>query len=323
MRPAHLIITAALGLVAPTIARAQSDAVLVYGTAKPHARQLVADAVTRTVGQASWSVARAPFTTMETTNIIACLGFDRPWPCMAPIANTKRIGRVVMVEVDPDGSSLVLIGQVLLESNAVPSLERRFCDPCTDQTLAQSAQDLTTALLERTIARAGNTAIEIRTTPPGASIAIDGTWTGTSDTTITVPPGTHQVQIQRSGYRPFSEQVVTAEGRTTKLAARLVASDPVLADRGDQPSHVLPLVVGGAGAAALIGGSVYSLTRDPPRSTEQPKYVYSGPAIVVAAAGGIAVGIGAYLWFHPPRGRSTPIAQYVPHGALVGWTAGF
>lgn len=325
MRAVHILIIVAAGLgAATTAAAADSGAVVVYGTAKSHDREVVAAAVTRTVRQASWTVESSPFTQKDTEDIVACLALDRPWPCVAPIATAKRIGRVVVVQVDPDGRSVVVIGQVLLQSTAVPSIERRFCDPCSDQTLDQSAQELTSVLLERTIARAGNTAIEIHTVPQGASITIDATATGTSDTTIRVSPGPHQVQIQRSGYRPYSESVVVAEGQTFKLSAKLVASEPaVIVRHDDRPSRLTPVLVGGAGAAALIGGSVYSLTRGAPKSIDQPKYVYSGPALVVAAAGGAALGLGLYLWFHHPQSRSAPVASLVSHGGIVGWTRSF
>jgi len=326
MRTVHTLITVALvTIMASTVALAQGDAVIVYGTAKLRERQVVAAAVARTVRQASWTVENAPFTPKETENIVTCLALDRPWPCVAPIASAKHIGRIVVLQVDPDGASVVVIGQVLLQSTAVPSIERRFCDPCSDQTLDQSAQELTSVLLERTVARAGTTAIAIRTTPAGASITIDGTSAGTSDATITVSAGPHQVQLQRSGYRPHSEQVTAAEGQTTKLTVKLVASDPATTDRDDEPSRLVPLIVGGAGAVALIGGAAYSFTRDPQhaRDEQQPRYLYSGPGLVVATAGSVAVGIGLYLWFHEPKRRSAPVASYVPHGGIVGWTTSF
>jgi hypothetical protein len=327
MRAVHVFIAATLSVaIAPTTAHAQAGAVLVYGTAKPHERQVVADAVTRTVRQSSWTVANAPFSSKETSSIIACLALDRPWPCVEPIATAKGVARVVVVQVDPDNSgSVVIIGQVLVQSTAVPSTERRFCDPCTDQTLDQSAQELISALLEKAIARAGKTAIEIRTVPPGASITIDGTWTGTSDVTIPVPPGAHQVQIQRSGYRPYSQQVITTEGQTAKLSATLTASDRGIVETDESPSRLVPVLVGGAGAVALVAGTAYSVTRGPSHDpVEQSRYLYSGPGLAVAAAGGVALGVGLYLWFRPrPQARSAPVASYLPHGGIVGWATSF
>lgn len=325
MRTLHILIFAVLAIVGqPALARAQVvGAVVVYGTAKPHEREVVAAAVRRTVAQASWTVERAPFTQKETDDIVTCLALDRPWPCVAPIAGAKNVEQVMVVQVDPDGKSVVVIGQLLLKSTAVPSIERRYCDPCSDLALDQSAQELTSVLLERTIARAGKTAIEIRTTPPQASITVDGSPMGTSDRTIAVSPGSHQVQLQLSGYRPHSEQVVVAEGQTFKLTTTLVALESRASGPDGKPSRLTPLLVGGAGAVALIGGTVYSFTRDPPETLEQPRYLYSGPGIAVAAAGGVAIGVALYLWFRHPKNGSRPVATFANHGGVVGWSASF
>jgi hypothetical protein len=324
MHPAQIFIAAILvSAIAPTAAHAQVGAIVVYGTAKAHERQVVAAAVTRTVARASWTVEHSAFTSKEAEDIVTCLALDRPWPCVAPIAGAKHVERVMVVQVDPDGKSVVVIGQLLLKSAAVPSIERRFCDPCTNVALDQSAQELTRVLLERTVARTSTTSIEIQTIPSGASITIDGKSNGTGDRTIAVSPGPHQVQIQLLGYRPHSEQVVVAEGQTFKLTTMLIASDTGTSDSDGKPSRLVPILVGGAGAVALIGGSVYSLTRDPPDSVEQPRYLYSGPGLAMAAAGGIAVGVGLYLWFRHPKNASRPVASFVNHAGVIGWSTSF
>jgi len=325
MRVEHIFLTIALGLTLTTrVAHAEAGAVLVYGNAKPHERQVVAAAVTRTVREASWSVVDAPFEPREIDDIIICLALDRPWSCMARIANASGIGRVVIVQVEPEpGGSIIVIGQVLLASTAVPSTERRFCDPCSDASLDQSARELTSILLDRTIAREGNTAIEVHTIPQGASITIDGNMVGASDRTIMVSAGPHQVQLQRSGYRPYSEQIVIAEGQTFTLNTTLTASDPASQADDGKPSRLVPGLIGGAGALALVGGGVYSLTTSPPTSFEQSRYLYSGPGLAIAAAGGAALGVGLYLWFHHPKQRSTPTVSYTSHGGLIGWSASF
>jgi hypothetical protein len=323
MRIAQIVIVVALAtLVAPRVVYAQAGAVVVYGTAKSHERQVVAAAVARTVRQASWTVDNASFTQKETQDIITCLALDRPWPCVDPIASAKHVERVAVLQVDPDGKSVVVIGQILLNSTAVPSIERRFCDPCSDMALDQFAQELISVLLERSITRAGDTGIEIHTIPPGASIMVDGASGGTSDTAIAVSAGQHQVQIQLSGYRPHAVRITAIEGQTAKLTVRLVATDSVAVD-DNRPSRLAPVLVGGLGAVALIGGSVYSFTRDPQHVRDQPKYVYSGAGLTVAGIGGVAVGIGLYLWFHHPRSRTVPVVSYFPRGGAVGWTTTF
>ncbi len=306
-------------------ARADTGAVVVYGKAGQHERQVVGAAITRTVRTASWTVLESAFTKQEADQVVVCLERDRPWPCIAPTATAKGIQRIVVAQVEPEnGKSIVITGQVLLDSAAVPSIERRYCEPCNDAALDQSAKELIDVLLQRTSARTGNTAIEIRTIPSGASIMVDGVMSGASDRTIPVAAGLHQVQLQRSGYRPHLAQITVAEGKTALITAILVAADDDRIDHEDTPSRLVPALIGGAGAVALIGGTVYSLRVDPPRqSFQQSRYLYSGPALALAAAGGAAVGIGLYLWFHHPTRRSLPVVSYTNHGGAVGWSTSF
>jgi len=93
------------------------------------------------------------------------------------------------------------------------------------------------------------------------------------------------------------------------------------------PRVVSGLVLG-VGAAALIGGSLISYEQaDPPLIGPHSKYVYSGPALVVAGVGAIAVGVGVYLWLaHPPHttsATSAPTVSLSPSGGFVGWISSF
>lgn len=324
MRTAHLILAAAVMAAAPgALAYAETGAVLVYGKAGSHERQVVGAAITRTIRAASWTVSESPFSMKESEEIVICLERDRPWPCVAPTATAKGIQRIVVVEVAADSpKSVVVTGQILLDSSAVPSIERRYCAPCSDTTLDQSAKELVDVLLERATAREGNTAIDVRTVPPGASITIDGTMSGQSDKTIVVSAGQHQVQLQRSGYRPYLLQVTVAEGQTFSVNATLVPAE--VRNPDDRPSRLVPGVIIGAGALALITGSVYSFSADPPKqSFEQSRFLYSGVGLAAAAAGGAAVGVGLYLWFHHPKSRSVPVVSYANGGGLIGWSSSF
>ena len=327
MRTANVLITSIVAIVATaSVARAEVGAVVVYGKAKPHEREVVASAVARTVRDASWSVTDAAFSAKELENIVVCLKLDRPWPCVAPTASAKGVQRVVVVQVELEdgGKAVIVTGQVLVQSEAVPSIERRFCQPCSDSALDQSAKEMTKVLLDRMIAREGTTSLEIHTIPPGASIMIDGNMVGASNKTVAVSAGTHQLQVQRSGYRPESKTVIVQEGASIKVTITLTpAESGTPGSSDDKPSRLVPGLIGGAGAIALVGGVAYSLTTDPPSSFEQPQRLYSGPALAVAAAGGVALGVGLYLWFRNPKPRSAPTASFANGGGVVGWSTSF
>jgi hypothetical protein len=74
---------------------------------------------------------------------------------------------------------------------------------------------------------AGPNAIEIvvRTTPPGATVLVDGTGVGPSPATVKLNPGPHRLRASMSGYYPAPEtkiQVGASEPREHTLT--LVAS---------------------------------------------------------------------------------------------------
>ena len=324
MRPGTVLIIAIAMLVAiPPVARADVSAVMVHGNAKEHERAVVASAVKQIVLDSAWSVVETTFTPKEVAAIEVCLDLDRPWPCVEPTASSKGVQRIVVVHVEHKGKAVVLVtGQVILNSDAVPVIEQRHCEPCSEGNLEQSARDMAKVLLSRTSAAQGKTAIELRTVPPGASVTIDGKLVGASDATLPISAGLHQVQLQRSGYRAESRSITVAQGQTYKLAVTLTPERA-----GGTRFPLVPALVAGAGAIALVSGTIYSFTIDPPSSYEQPRYLYSGPAIGLAAAGGAALGVGIYLWFRAPKdggGRvSAPTASLRNGGGVVGWSKSF
>ena len=66
--------------------------------------------------------------------------------------------------------------------------------------------------------------ITVSTTPPGATVSVDGVPVGAAPQTVVVRPGPHTLKAMKSGYFA-AEQRVTASSDTPKtLALTLVAS---------------------------------------------------------------------------------------------------
>ena len=94
-------------------------------------------------------------------------------------------------------------------------------------------------------------------------------------------------------------------------------------DDHDQPSRFSPALIGGAGAIVLVGGVAYSFSVDSPKSFEQPRHLYSAPAITIAAGGGVVVGVAVYLWLRRSEARLTPSVALTRGGGAVGWSTSF
>jgi hypothetical protein len=290
---------------------------------------VIAGAVIATARELGWSLAAHPFLDKERAEVTACLGAPRPWACVAP-SMKDRGDRLVIVQVGTERTDTVLSVHVLTAVNETDSTANYFCNACDEDALSVAASDVTRRMLRAAAERSGKTKLSIRSRPDRAWINLDGTLIGSTDTVKATYPGEHTVLITRSGYLTATRTIVVKEGETTQVIVDLEPAPGSVIDRpGDRrtsSSRRVPKLLTGAGAIALVGGAIYSFTVDPPSSGRQPRYLYSAPALGVAAAGGAALGVGLYLWLRPGRGGAIPSAPAVtpqPGGGVLGWSTSF
>jgi type II secretion system protein G len=67
-----------------------------------------------------------------------------------------------------------------------------------------------------------STRIYVRTTPPGASIVLDGKELGTSDGLFLVPPGVRKITLEMDGYHPEGRPIDVKDGWITRVEVRMV-----------------------------------------------------------------------------------------------------
>lgn len=69
------------------------------------------------------------------------------------------------------------------------------------------------------------TEVTLKTTPPGATVTVDGVSVGQGPVTLKLRPGPHRVSAQASGYYPMAEQkIVVVNGAPEVHELTLVAS---------------------------------------------------------------------------------------------------
>lgn len=292
MKSITLLVAAALLVPASATAHGENVAVVVYGAAKPQQRDVVVATVQNALRSAAWTVQDQPLSTREHEAVIACISLDRPWPCVAATARNKGVDHLVVIHIQADKADkdLILTGQILVAGNTVPSTDRSWCPKCTDATLATAASELAALMLNHSMARKS---------------AMDNSASPSGDTT-----GNHRGSVG-------------AAATTTPSSPPVLESQQSVSSR----SRLVPALAIGTGVVAIGIGSYLSYRAAGPSDGPQPQYIFSGPGIGLAVAGGAAVGLGIYLWTrsstHAETHASAPTLSPASGGAVAGWFANF
>lgn len=330
----------------PLTARGEGGAVVVVGKSDARARDLAGKAVSAALTKADWKLLDKPLASSDTSSIGRCFSRAEPQRCILRVVQNKGIENVAYVSIDPDPTRgervLKLTGRIVTSKLDLVMIATRFCEHCTDDTLASSATDLMKDLLERVALSSGRTVLSVKSSPQGARYAVDGTFVGITDASIDVTPGSHTVTVELDGFETAVRSVEAVEGKTAELsiplrrpgdaqpastAASAAASssapseyEPVDMDvEAAKPSRAAkPLLV--VGGLAIMGGAVALFfdqdSTTVPRGSEQREHYYdtTTPALLAIAGGAVVAGIGGYVYW---KGTGSPTAR-----AAVKPTAG-
>jgi PEGA domain-containing protein len=345
MRALSASIAALAILLAASIATAGEIAIVVSGTATPHARAVASTAVSAGAADVPGNkVVASTFSAHDVANLTKCMTEGQPWVCMNPVLRGKGIQQLAVVSIDnqtgSDGSPMIVITeQIIAEDLVAPIGDKRYCDHCTDDVLGKLTSELTRDVLRELATRGGRTVVSIKSVPRGARITFDQKLVGATDTSLNTYPGTHSLSLELDGYQVVNRSVDAAEGKTADVNVAL-AKNPGAGDpsrgRGIVRSHdrlgrlpgYVPWLFIGAGGAAVVTGTVLVLVDSKPSTdpnSEHSKYYYStkAPGIVTGIAGVLSTGAGLYILHRQHVARSTLTATPLPGGAAVQWTGAF
>lgn len=334
MHTLQLSIVIAVGL-AWTAARAERTALLVSGTAPPHARELARSAMTAAVKAERSEVIATSFTQAEAETAKQCMASKPPWDCMKGLAKAKGIEQLVISSVDgglsDTGEPTVQITTYLLAKTLGHALvDRRYCDPCTDASLASLAGELAQTQLRRLATLRGTTLISIHPTPRNARITLDREVQIAPDIALATYPGPHVIQLELEGHHSETRTFEAVEGTTVSVSVvlRPIAerrAEPAPVPPPPRSSRTLPIVVGALGASAIVAGAVLIAVHEPPASgpshASESTYATRTPGIVTTIGGALALGTSIYLWRR--QARSALVAAPMTRGAAIGWAASF
>ena len=186
---------------------------------------------------------------------------------------------------------------------------RRTCEQCTEDKLKATAEELMTSLAGKGRAEVG--VITLTSSPPGATVLIDGREVGVTPLTYSVPAGDHAIEVRHAD-ATAARTVTVKTGETAEVALTLEASPRAR-------SRTLPLAVLAGGGALLVGGiALFAIDEDD--TGEKYEYRDSAPwGVALGVAGLAAVGAGAYLLLRGEAEAPGARVAFVPGGAIVGW----
>lgn len=203
----------------------------------------------------------------------------------------------------------------LLRKDGSAQVFERQCNRCDDD----AAEAMVDALTERVgtyDARVGT--LKLTSSPPGATVEIDGKKAGITPLSRELRIGKHEVVIRADGYLP--------ERRSFDIEVNLEIEHVVdLREPSPGSSRTRRLGMYGAaglGAALIAGGTVALLLHEGSPCAVTKKECFNGrPAgLVMLASGGALLGVAGYLWFTMEEPETIPAEMLAP--AAKGQDAG-
>lgn len=176
-------------------------------------------------------------------------------PCLVQATQGIKTDRLVIGSLDVEGDK-TLLRLRLIESSTVAKtpIARVTRDVGRDADPLRS--EVSAAVLELFPERAKESVgtVEILGALPGARIVVDGRMSTTvpldaidpeAPAILKLPPGTHEIRVVAPGYFPRTERAQVLVGQRTSLAFDL-----------EKNRSNGPLILGGVGAAAGVGGAI-------------------------------------------------------------------
>jgi PEGA domain len=250
-----ILIVALVG-AAPRPAHAETGAALISGQATPRQRAVVSAVLGEELRKAGWATVMLEGADGE--ELAACFGAEEPWPCLQPRMSARGLARVLEIEVAPEpgpARQLRLLGQLGAAGSGRITVDSRFCRRCDDAQLAAAARLLVQRLLAGSALRDETTRLEVRTSPPGAVIRIDGRMVEAPSGSIACSPGLHTVHLQLTGYRTEFRAVLVDQGKRARVDVTLVPLPGGTTNRGEPVATIERIGLGARGQARARAGA--------------------------------------------------------------------
>lgn len=201
----------------------------------------------------------------------------------------------------------------LLRKDGSAQVFERQCNRCDDE----ASDAMVDALTERVgnyDARVGT--LKLTSSPPGATVEIDGKKVGVTPLTRELRIGKHEVAIRAEGYVPelrsFDIEVNSEIEHVVDLHRPAAGSS--------RTRRIGMYGSLGIGAALVAGGAVALALHEGSPCAPTKKECFNGKPVGFAmlASGGVLLGVGGYLWFTMEEPETLPAAAIAPAGSEGG-----
>ena len=130
-------------------------------------------------------------------------------------------GATILLDGMNKGTTPATLTGISTGSHTIILKKSGYSDSSTSVTIAAGQTASVSATL---IAQSTTGSINIKSTPPGATILLDGMNKGTSPVTLSgISTGSHTIILKKSGYSDSSTSVIIAAGQTASVSATLIA----------------------------------------------------------------------------------------------------
>lgn len=193
---------------------------------------------------------------------------------------------------------LILTAHLLDGAGERLQLDRRFCAGCAagERLRALTAELVEVLVTAESRRRAPQTFLEVQTTPPGATLYLDGLPVGPVGKRYQVAPGSVELEVRLDGYEPVGRRVKVAANETEVVRFDLVPRG------GRDPVRPLWGWLTLSGGAALTATGIALWAADGPRferGDRQPeRYETATFGAITTLFGAAAVVTGGVLLWH-------------------------
>jgi hypothetical protein len=197
--------------------------------------------------------------------------------------------------------------------------------------------------LSRALEKQGIQQVTILSSPPGATVAIDGTPVGVSPLTVELRPGSHSMLLSRRGFLDQSGSFVLPEATPSDVSVALQPAPkrPATSDAAREPKRrfgIMPYVTLGAASACLGGALFFELSRRSAQSSAQTEQVQldyerdvdamnsrqTTARVLLGVGSALAVtGVTLLIFNTPLTPESRVVAAGTAGGATLSWERRF